>query len=85
VSILISKEVARMFGLGKKRTPIGKWIDRNQWSQEKLREKSRVSRDTISRMCNDKNYIPGPTVKKKILDTIRKVEPNIKSSDFWDM
>lgn len=74
-----------MFGLGKKRTKLGKWLDQNRWSQEELSQKAKINRDTVSKACNDAEYIPSPIVMKKILNCIRKINPGAKSTDFWDM
>lgn len=74
-----------MFGIGKKRTSLGRWLDQHRWTQEELSQKAKINRDTVSKACNDKNYIPGPSVMKKILNAIRKVDSNAKMNDFWDM
>lgn len=74
-----------MFGLGKKRTPLGKWLDRNRWTQEELRAKAKINRDTVSKACNDEDYIPSPRVMKKILKAVREDDPNLTITDFWDM
>lgn len=74
-----------MWGIGKKRSKLGKFIDKHGYSQEDLREASKVSRNTISKVCNDPDYIPSPNVMKKILKAIRAIKPNAKMNDFWDM
>ncbi|HWO77767.1 MAG TPA: helix-turn-helix transcriptional regulator [Bacillus sp. (in: firmicutes)] len=74
-----------MWGIGKKRSKLGKFIDKHGYSQEDLREASKVSRNTISKVCNDPDYIPSPNVMKKILKAIRTIKPNAKINDFWDM
>lgn len=74
-----------MFGFGKKRTKLGKWIDSNRFTQEELSRSSKVSRNTISKACSDRDYTPSTGVMKKILNAIRKVDPGVKANDFWDM
>jgi transcriptional regulator with XRE-family HTH domain len=74
-----------MFGFGKKRTQLRKWLDENGYSQEDLVHSSKVSRNTVSKACTDKDYIPSTGVMKKILKAIRKVDPGAKANDFWDM
>lgn len=73
------------FGTGKKRSKIGKFIDKHGYTQEDLREASGVSRNTISRACNDPDYVPSPTVMKKLLKAIRSIDPGAKADRFWDM
>lgn len=77
-------EVFWKFG-GKQRTKLGKFIDSHGYNQSDLEKVAKLSRPTVSKACNDKEYIPSPTVMKKILNAIRQVKPNAKSSDFWDM
>jgi predicted transcriptional regulator len=79
------KERLIMFGLGDKRTKLRKWLDRNGFTQEDLVHTSKVSRNTISKACTDKEYTPSTGVIKKILKAIRKIDPEVKANDFWDM
>jgi transcriptional regulator with XRE-family HTH domain len=74
-----------MLEFNNKRTKLRKFLDQHGFSQEDLVLSSKVSRNTISKACTDKEYIPSSGVMKKILHAIRKVEPNARSSDFWDM
>ncbi|MBU8908253.1 helix-turn-helix domain-containing protein [Desertibacillus haloalkaliphilus] len=74
-----------MWGIGKPRSRLGKWIDKKGLEQKDLAKASKVSQNTISKVCNDKDYIPGPSTMRKILNAIRKIDPNKKMSDFWDM
>lgn len=73
------------FGSGKQRSKLGKLIDQHGYSQEELREESRVSRNTISRACNDSEYVPSPTVLKKLMKAIRKLDPEAKADDYFDI
>lgn len=70
---------------GKQRTKLGVFLDRNGFTQNDLEKVAKLSRPTVSKACNDKEYIPSPTVMKKILQAIRKINPHVKSTDFWDM
>ncbi|MCQ6302082.1 transcriptional regulator [Bacillus cereus] len=70
---------------GKKRTKLGKFLDRNGFTQQDLQNIAKLSQPTVTKACNDKEYIPSPTVMKKILKAIRQIKPNAKSHDFWDM
>lgn len=74
-----------MFGLGKPRTELGKWIDRKGITQEELSKRAKINRDTASAACSRKGYIPSPTVIKKILKALREVDPSVKADKFWDM
>lgn len=74
-----------MFGLGKKRSRLGKWLDEKGISQEWLTRKSGLGRNTVGYLANDEDAAPNTKTIKKILTTLRTVDPNVKSSDFWDM
>lgn len=75
-----------MFGLGKKRSKLGKWLDKRGISQQWVANNSKVSRSTVSELCkSDADHEPTQSTMKKILKAIRKIDPNVKSDDFWDM
>ncbi|MEC1723930.1 helix-turn-helix transcriptional regulator [Schinkia azotoformans] len=74
-----------MWGIGKKRTKVGKWIDRHSLSQEDLSQATKISRNTISKICNDPEYAPNAGTIKKIMVAIRKIDPNAKVDDFFNM
>lgn len=74
-----------MWGTGKKRTKIGKFIDRKGYSQEDLISASKVNRNTVSKLCNDPNYTPSMSTVKKIMKAIRQLDPKAKTDDFFDI
>ena len=74
-----------MWGLGKPRSKLGKWLDKKGLEQNALAKEAKVSKNTISKACNDKSYIPRQDAMKKILVAVRKIDPNKRMSDFWDM
>lgn len=74
-----------MFGLGKKRSKLGKFIDKNSITVVEFAKESGVNRKTLGEACNEQDFIPSPGVMKKIIKTARKVDPKVKMSDFWDM
>jgi len=74
-----------MWGLGKQRSQLGKWVDRSGYDQEDLVKASGVSRNTISKACSDPEYIPSPQVAKKILKALREVDASVRADQFWDL
>lgn len=74
-----------MWGLGKKRSKLGRWLDSHGLYQKDLQKESKINRTTLSRICNDPHYIPSQSTIKRLLVAIRKIDPNKKMSDFWDM
>lgn len=71
--------------LGKKRSKLGKWLDKNGFTQEDLRENAKIGRNTVSRVCNDPEYTPNASTIKKIMAAIRKIDPNAKIDDFFNI
>jgi transcriptional regulator with XRE-family HTH domain len=74
-----------MFWERKKRSKLGKYLDREGFSQEELVKVSKVSRNTISRICSDPDYTPAGSTIKKIMGAIKKLDPNAKVDDFFNM
>ncbi|OHX43439.1 helix-turn-helix domain-containing protein [Cytobacillus oceanisediminis] len=74
-----------MWGLGKPQSKLGKFISKHGYTIQDLSEASKVNRNTLGKVCSDKNYIPSQKTMQKILKAIRKLDPNAKMSDFWDM
>lgn len=70
----------------KKRSRFGKFIDSQLGfgGQERLRETSKVSRETLRRVCNNDDYIPTGRTMKQLIGAIKKLTgKNVKSDDFW--
>jgi predicted transcriptional regulator len=74
-----------MWGLGKKRSKIGKFIDKHGYTQEDLMKAAKIGRSTASRICSDPDYSPTVNTIKKIMKAIRQIDPNAKSDDFFDI
>jgi DNA-binding XRE family transcriptional regulator len=74
----------KMFGLGKSRTKLGVFLDQIGKSQEWLIKNSGVNKNTITQLCNNKDYVPSGNTKFKILTALRKIDPNIEPYDFWN-
>lgn len=74
-----------MYGLGKQRTKLGKWLDSKGISQEWLVKKTKLSRTTISSACSDVEYDLSGSTMRKILEALRSEGYDVKVSDFWEM
>ena len=79
------KELAKMFGIGKPRTKIGKFIDKYGITQEWLVKKTGLGRNTIGRLTGDKEYSPTLKTMKKVIAALREIDPSVKSDDFFDL
>ncbi|HDR7640804.1 helix-turn-helix domain-containing protein [Bacillus wiedmannii] len=74
-----------MWGLGKKRTKLGKYLDKNGIEQEWLVRKSGLGRNTVGDLANDPDRSPTRRTMQKILKVLREFDPRVKAEDFWDM
>lgn len=73
-----------MFGLGKRRTKLGKYCDRYGITQTWLSDKSKVNYSTIAELCDgNKDVQPQEKTIKKIISALRKNGHNVDSNDFW--
>lgn len=84
MSILLLKGDGFMIlGLGKKRTRFGRWLDKQKdINQLELEKATKLSRPTISRLCNDKDYIPKYSTIFRINNGLRKLKKDVKVEDF---
>ncbi|MGM0877550.1 MAG: helix-turn-helix domain-containing protein [Bacillota bacterium] len=74
-----------LWGIGKKRSKVGKFIDKRGYTQEDLMKAAKIGRSTASRICSDPEYSPTATTIKKVMKAIRNIDPNAKVDDFFDM
>ncbi len=74
-----------MWGLGKPRSKLGKFIDKHGYTIQELSNASKINRNTLGKACSDPQYLPTATSIKKIMKAIRKIDPNAKVDDFFDI
>lgn len=74
-----------MWGLGKKRSRLGRWLDSKGYTQEDLTKASRVNRNTVSKLCSDPDYLPTGSTMKRIIKALKEIDPNVKADKFWDI
>jgi hypothetical protein len=71
---------------GKQRSKFGEFVDKNigYGGQEKIREISKLTPNTITRACNDQEYKPNKSTMKLLIDAaLFLTKKNIKKDDFW--
>jgi DNA-binding XRE family transcriptional regulator len=73
-----------MFGLGKKRSKFGKWVDKTGLTQEEIAKKAKVGRTTISNMCKDPEYHPRISTWVKVEKALKSLGYSVKREDFFD-
>lgn len=74
-----------MFGLGKKRSKFGKFLDKNGIIQEELSKASGVNRNTISRIAQSNDSQPNMKNAMRIISALKKEGFHVDFEDFWDI
>lgn len=72
-----------MYGLGKKRTKFGRYLDKNGIAQVDLEKTSKLSTGTISKLCNSQKYKPKFSTITQIIKGLQKLGKKIDEKDFW--
>lgn len=72
------------FGLGKSRSKFGKYIDKHDIKQIEIEQLTGLSRGTISRVCNDREYRPKFETVQKIKNALRELGHDV-SDDYFGM
>ena len=70
----------------KKRSKLGKWLDKRGVSQQWLVKTSGVGRTTVSDLCKgDHDHTPNMATIKKIMKALKQIDSKVNPSDFFDM
>jgi putative transcriptional regulator len=72
-----------MFGLGKQRTRLGKFLDNNKIPQQTIERSTGLGESTLRRLCNDLNYSPIEVTKMKVVKLLRDQGFKVSVDDFW--
>lgn len=71
------------FGLGKYRTPFGKWLQRNDLTSVEFAKECGVHRNTIDSMAGEKGYAPRQTTVHKVLKAAKKRDPHVSYEELF--
>lgn len=74
-----------MWGVGKPKSKLGKFISKNGYTVQDLSKASKVNRNTVGKLCSDSDYLPSGATIKKIMKAIKEIDPKKKAGDFFDM
>lgn len=72
-----------IFGLGKRRSKFGKFLDKNGITQQEISIASSVNRNSISRLTAADDNRPSMKNAHKIIKTLKKAGYNVDYEDFW--
>lgn len=74
-----------MFGLGKRRSKFGRFLDEHRIMQEEIAKESGVNRNTISRLTKTNDNRPSMKNGSKIIRTLKKNGYDVDYDDFWSV
>lgn len=72
-----------LFGLGKQRTALGKFLDRNNISQLELANWTGLGRNTIARLCNNVEHESHEATQLKIIGALRRRGYSVSMNDLF--
>ena len=52
-------------GIGRHKTKLAKFLAKYEYSIQEFSKISKVNRNTLGQLCNDKDYIPSPNTMQK--------------------
>ncbi|HER2169483.1 TPA: helix-turn-helix transcriptional regulator, partial [Streptococcus pyogenes] len=71
-----------MFGLGKKRSKFGRFLDQNAITQQEISKVSGVNRNSISRITQSDENKPSMKNASKLIKALKKAGYNVDYDDF---
>ncbi|MDE8676440.1 helix-turn-helix domain-containing protein [Priestia aryabhattai] len=74
-----------MFGTGKPRTKLGRWLDKRGITQSWLMKKTGLNKNTVSDLTSDKDRSPTLKTMQKVIKALKEIDPKVNSNDFWDV
>ena len=74
-----------MFGTGKPRTKLGRWLDKRGITQSWLMKETGLNKNTVSDLTSDKDRSPTLKTMQKVIKALKEVDPKVNSNDFWDV
>lgn len=74
-----------MFGIGKPRSKFGKWVDKNGIMQREIAKKAKISEMSLTRMCNDKDYVPKISTWVKVQRALKSMGYDVDRDNFFNM
>jgi predicted transcriptional regulator len=67
----------------KSRSKLGEWMDRRGLTQEWLAKETGISSNSISDLCSGVAKSPRSSSRAKIINSLRKIDPDVSAFDFW--
>lgn len=84
-SMITKTGVVKLWWKNPKRSKFGKFLDREGITQNEFASESKISKRTISTLCNDSTYEPSPKTLKKIMLGVKKIDKSKQPHDFFDI
>ena len=66
-------------------TNLGKFLEKHEYTKTKFSQESGVSISAIMHLCNKPNRFPKYQTIRRIMEVVRRIDPEAKASDFFDI
>ncbi|MCA1062996.1 hypothetical protein QTG56_14895 [Rossellomorea sp. AcN35-11] len=66
-------------------TNLGKFLEKYEYTKREFSQESGVNESTIIKLCKDPSHFPIPKTIRKVMEVVRRIEPDVKASDFFDI
>jgi hypothetical protein len=73
------------FGIGKRRSKFGRWIDSKGITQEEIRKRTKLGNGTLTSLCNDANYVPRISTWVKVQRALKSMGYDVDRDKFFDV
>jgi hypothetical protein len=74
-----------MFGTGKPRSPLGKWVDKHLGSQKKLMDICKVDKNTATSLCSPNGRKPNQSTRGRVILGLNRAGFEVSEEIFWDI
>lgn len=71
------------YGLGKSRSKLGKFLDKNNIKQNEIIKLTGFTRTQMQRLCSSEDWNHQRDTKRRIVGALVKLGYEVSESDFW--
>lgn len=65
-------------------TNLGTFLDKHDITKRDFSQESGVNERTVYQLCKDPNHFPRFRTVRKVMEVVRRIDPEAKASDFFD-
>ena len=66
-------------------TNLGKFLEKHEYTKRDFSKESGVNESTVLHLCNKPTHFPRYKTIRRVMEVVRRIEPEAKASDFFDI